>query len=288
MTYTIFEQTGYAPSCLNLAFEAAPETEKPPLLMMHGLLSSRLHWRPNVALSQSFRLICVDLPGHGDSPPLQRAEDAHPKVMVETLEALRAHLGIERWHICGQSYGAGISLRYALDYPDRCLGHVFTNANAALRRDWPAEAQAKHHEQVETLRAGGLRAIRAMAYHPAHARRFPDDIREMLAHEADRVDPDTYVMIQEVAIPVLSVADRMDTLRVPTLLVNGLRERRFQPSRDWLAVHHPAMRIVDLDGGHSINVECPEAFNVAMTDFLLPLVPPVSADHDIARTARRL
>jgi pimeloyl-ACP methyl ester carboxylesterase len=56
---------------------------------------------------------------------------------------------------------------------------------------------------------------------------------------------------------------------VPTLLVNGKRERRFQPVRDWLEQTHRNIQIVDLDGGHSVNVECPDAFNRVATAFLL-------------------
>lgn len=188
--------------------------------------------------------------------------------LVQALDAVRERLGIGRWHICGQSFGAGLTLRYALDFPRRCIGHAFTNGNAALRREWPEEARSAHRALVARIRAEGRAALRRMRYHPAHARRFPSDIREMLCVDADLADPEGFALLQQAAIPELSVAARLDELEVPTLLINGVQERRFQSTRDWLAAAHPAIEIVDLDGGHSINVERPEPFNHALTKFL--------------------
>ncbi|MEJ1991843.1 MAG: alpha/beta hydrolase, partial [Maritimibacter sp.] len=68
--------------------------------------------------------------------------------------------------------------------------------------------------------------------------------------------------------PRLSVRDRLDALSVPTLLINGLYEKKFQPSRDWLAETYPKIAISDLPGGHSVNVECAEAFNTTVETFL--------------------
>ncbi|WP_193370786.1 alpha/beta fold hydrolase [Pelagibius marinus] len=250
------------------AYDTGPESDLPPLLLIHGLLSSREHWLPNRALSKVFRIIRVDLPAHGASPTLEEPEAARPEAMVRALDILRCSLGIPRWHICGQSFGAGLSLRYALDYPDRCIAQIFTNANAALRRHWPPDAQAAHRDLVAALWSGGPTAIRRIPYHPVHARRFSPEIRKILSIEADKVDPGGYALLQQEAIPRLFVCDRLGELRVPTLLVNGLKERRFQPTRDWLAATHPEISITDLDGGHSINIENPAEFNQAVSSFL--------------------
>ncbi len=253
---------------MDLYFEAQAPSEKPALLLVHGLLSSRLHWQPNAALAEHFRLVCVDLPGHGRSPKLDHPENARPENLVLMLEAVRKKLNIERWHVCGQSFGAGLSLLYALNFPDAILAHAFTNGNAALRTDWPEQARLDHDKSLEAIRNTGMEAIRKMRYHPARAHRFDDDIRQVLTQEAELVDPTTFLALQEVAIPALTVADRLSELSVPTLLINGVLERQFQPTRHKLAQTHPNISIVDLDGGHSINVENPSGFNQALTRFL--------------------
>lgn len=256
-----------APS-LTLAYEAAPDTGLPPLLLVHGLLVGRDIWAPNSGLSRQFRLVRVDLPGHSQSPIPQAPEQAQPGAIVAALERLRKSLGIAQWHLCGQSFGAGIVLRCALDHPDACKGLIFTNANAALRGP-ESEAQLEvRRGLIAELRAGGQSALRKLPYHPAHARRFPPDLRQLLSDHADNISPEGLALLMQEALPRLSVRDRLDALSVPTLLINGLYEKKFQPSRDWLAETHPKIAITDLPGGHSVNVDCAEAFDTTVKAFL--------------------
>ncbi len=251
-----------------LAYEAAPDTGLPPLLMVHGLLVSRDIWEPNLALSRHFRLIRVDLPGHGESPAPQSPEQARPDRIFRALDQLRLSLGIARWHLCGQSFGAGIVLGYALAFPEACAGVVFTNANAALHGIEAEDQLDTRRRLVATLRADGKDALRRLPYHPANARRFPPALRQRLSEGADNVDPESLALLMQEGLPRLSVRDRLDDLSVPTLLINGRYERKFQPLRDWLEDAHPGVAIADLPGGHSVNVDCPEPFNAAVTAFL--------------------
>ncbi|WP_439012171.1 alpha/beta fold hydrolase [Rhizobium sp. F40D2] len=236
--------------------------------MVHGMLSSRNHWRPNRSLSQEFRVVRIDLPAHGLSPTPEDEADATPEALVQAIEAVRARLQISRWHICGQSFGAALTLRYALTFPHRVIAQVFTNANGALRETWDAAQQRRNLNQIDEILQEGHAAMRRMAYHPCHARRFPPDLREILSRDADSTDVAGIALLLAQATPRLSVRDRLGQLRVPTLLVNGVWEKRFQPARKWLSETYPHIVIEDLQGGHSINIECPDEFNAAVSLFL--------------------
>ncbi len=189
--------------------------------------------------------------------------------MVAGLDRVRSDLGIAAWHVCGASFGAGLALRYALDHPDSCRTVSFTNGNAAFRAAWSEDDLHAQAKLAAHLRAGGAEAVRALPYHPAHARRFPPEIRALLVEAAARVPPETVALLQQETNPRLSLRDRLGRMRPPCLLINGALERRFQPSRDWLAQAHPEIAIVDLPGGHSINIERPAAFDEALTRFIL-------------------
>lgn len=89
-----------------------------PLVLVHGFASSRRafdHVAP--ALSEHFTVIAVDLPGHGQSPPL--AESASGPVTAKDLAtALGAFLdskGIDRAHLAGNSMGGWVCLEAAAD-----------------------------------------------------------------------------------------------------------------------------------------------------------------------------
>lgn len=245
------------------------QTGKPALLLVHGFLSSHRHWDANSSLGQAYRLIRVDLPGHGAAPAPPTEEPLTPDTLVRGLEDVRARLGITRWSLCGQSFGAGLTLRYALDFPDRIDAHVFTNANAALAGPWRPERIARNADHIAFLDRLGAAGLKRLPYHPRKARRLPDEARAPLLADAARVDPNVFRRLLTEALPRLSVRSRLSELRVPTLLVNGRFEKSFQPHRDWLAAHRAGVAIVDLDGGHSVNIECAAAFTKAACAFLI-------------------
>ncbi|WP_244630340.1 alpha/beta fold hydrolase [Nitratireductor aestuarii] len=254
-------------SCHPMRFFADP-VGKPPLLLMHGMLSSRNHWRLNeAALRSRYRLIIAELPGHGETRPSE-PYDVRPDALVEAIEQARITLDIPRWHICGQSFGAGLVLRYALKYPEYVGALVWTNANRLLADPLTPDQLAVLHARADKVDQLGLEGIRSDRVYPGNARYFPAEIREILKHDADGSDYSIVADIIRHALGHVTVRDRVRSLRVPTLLVNGMRERAFQPWRQEAAEMLPFMEVVDLDGGHSINIEQAEAFNEAVMNFL--------------------
>ncbi|MFV0243830.1 MAG: alpha/beta fold hydrolase [Qingshengfaniella sp.] len=256
------------PDPLPIRFSADPPG-LPPLLLVHGFYSSRNHWRLNLqALRRRYRIILAELPGHGQTPGCTDPVRLHPNALADTLDAGRRALGIVRWHICGQSFGAGLTLRHALRHPPSVGAQVWTNANRALAGPGTPQQVQAARDRRDQLVQEGLAALRRETFHPRFARRFPPDLREILARDADGCDLATIVALMDHTLPVLPLADRLADTTVPTLLINGLKERRFQPQRDLATRLLPQMEVVDLDGGHSINIEQPAAFDAAVLAFL--------------------
>lgn len=253
--------------------------DRPWLLLVHGMLSNACHWLPNRArLGRAFNLVQVDLPGHGYSPAPADPASVTADSLIARLDEIRAGLGIARWYVCGQSFGAGLTLGYALRYPERVVAQCFTNARVVLRdSDAPAEVQARA-ARLAALRRDGTEALRSERFHPRFARRFPPEIRRILSEDADRIDIPTYCQLLEHVMPALSLRHRPDAApKVPTLLINGRHERAFQPVRAELARLWPGLHIVDIDGGHSVNIENPEGFAQELQGFFASCPCPAEA-----------
>lgn len=241
----------------------------PPLLLLHGFLSSRNHWLRNLpALRQQYRIVLAELPGHGETRGCVDATALHPDALADALDAGRQALGVECWSICGQSFGAAITLRHALRHPASVRAQVWTNGNRVVAPPWDDAAREAHRVRRDRLASEGRGALTRERFHPRFARRFPEDIRTLLAKDADNCDTDTLVAMMDHATPYLSLRDRFQQTRVPTLLVNGVLERSFQVHRNFAVAALSAMDVVDLQGGHSINIEQPGAFDAAALDFL--------------------
>jgi haloacetate dehalogenase len=103
--------------------------EGPPLLLLHGYPQTHAMWHGLAALLQRrFRIICMDLPGYGDSfKPLPAADHApHSKraMAADIVAAMRA-LGFEEWFVGSHDRGARVAHRMALDHPQR-VGKLIT------------------------------------------------------------------------------------------------------------------------------------------------------------------
>ena len=85
-----------------------------PLILIHGLGSSRSVWNPVLpALAERFDVITVDLPGHGDSPPFAPDADATPAGIAVTVGALLDTLSVPTAHLAGNSLGGWVALELA-------------------------------------------------------------------------------------------------------------------------------------------------------------------------------
>lgn len=71
-----------------------------------------------------YRIVVFDQRGSGRSSPLGELTDNTTPHLVEDIERLRRHLGIERWLVFGGSWGSTLALAYGGAHPDRCLGFV--------------------------------------------------------------------------------------------------------------------------------------------------------------------
>jgi proline iminopeptidase len=71
-----------------------------------------------------YRIVLFDQRGAGKSEPSGSTLDNTTWHLVEDIESLRRHLGVERWLLFGGSWGSTLSLAYAIAHPERVLALV--------------------------------------------------------------------------------------------------------------------------------------------------------------------
>jgi pimeloyl-ACP methyl ester carboxylesterase len=246
----------------HLHFEVDGDEGGQPLLLLHGFMSSNLQWALNrERLRGRFRLVAVELWGHGKSPTPREPARYRVEGYGAELERIRTRLGVARWLVCGQSFGAGIAIRYALARPQPVAGLIVTNSRSAF-----------NDVSREAGESGGLDAwqgldTRTLPFHPCHAKRFPAGLKARMESAADAIP--AYALWQATATTArdLSCRQLAAGLSVPTLLVNGRYEKSFQDDRDFAVATIAGIEVADLDAGHSVNIEAPRAFDRAVIEF---------------------
>jgi pimeloyl-ACP methyl ester carboxylesterase len=94
-----------------------------PIVLLHGLSATRRNvvQGSRHLIKRGYRLIAYDARGHGSSSPADSYE--YPE-LVDDLEAVLAHLGIERTALVGSSMGAATAMAFTLDHPERVAALV--------------------------------------------------------------------------------------------------------------------------------------------------------------------
>jgi proline iminopeptidase len=102
-----------------LYFEQCGNPNGKPAVFLHGgpggglTTDYRRYFNPDV-----YRLVLFDQRGSGKSTPHASLEENTTWHLVEDIEKLRVHLGIEQWLVFGGSWGSTLALAYAETHPD--------------------------------------------------------------------------------------------------------------------------------------------------------------------------
>lgn len=94
-----------------------------------------------------YRVILLDQRGAGKSLPAGCCDDNTTPDLIDDIELLRQHLGIERWLVMGGSWGATLGILYAAAHPGRLSGLLLRNPFLARAADldWFFGGTRQHH-----------------------------------------------------------------------------------------------------------------------------------------------
>lgn len=101
--------------------------EGPVMVLLHGSNSSLHTWEPLKRELAGYRIITLDLPGHGltGATPTHRYDTDE---MVAAVDGVATALGLDRFILGGNSMGGGISWRYALAHPTKVQALILLDA----------------------------------------------------------------------------------------------------------------------------------------------------------------
>jgi len=239
----------------------------PALVLLHPLGASSGTWQAQLPeFERFFRVIRVDLRGHGDS----RLKDGAPRACtvqdlandaLGVLDALR----IDRAHWCGLSIGGVIALQVAVTAPRRVLRLGLANTAAVF------SPPSIWDERIETARTQGL----APLFAAIPERWFSAGFRERESAEVERVKSllaDTQVQGYIEACSALREVDlraRLVDVQAPTLVISSAQDLATSIERaEELAEGISGADLLVLDAAHLSNVEQAVEFTTAVVDFL--------------------
>ncbi|RDZ26786.1 alpha/beta fold hydrolase [Lysobacter silvisoli] len=212
---------------IDLAVRLAGERSAPALLLIHGFPSSSATFRNVIApLAQRCYVVAPDLPGYGQSDPIEQPSFSR---YADIIEGLLTQLGIDRFHLYLHDYGAAVGLHLATRAPERIRGLIVQNANAhasGIGPQWAA-TQAYWDDPTPEREA---EATAHLSYEGTRYQYVGDIPRDI----AGRIDPQQW----EEDWRVMSQTGRLELQRA---LVYDYRNHvaRFGDIADYLRRHQP-------------------------------------------------
>jgi pimeloyl-ACP methyl ester carboxylesterase len=247
----------------------------PAVVLGHSLLCSGKMWEGQIPrLADSYRVVNVDYRGHGKSEPVKRNFTLSD--LVDDTVAILDELGMERAVWGGLSTGGMVSLRAALQAPERVRAVIVSDASAEAE---PLYSKLKYRALGVGARLMGLRrfvpALLPIMFGRSTLREnrglVDDWIPELLS-----IDIPSTLRFLEAVIRRDSLLHRLGQIRVPALVMVG-EEDRAQPvarsRRIADGVRDARLEIIPR-AGHLCALEQPEVVTRAMIGFLDSLAPP--------------
>ncbi len=147
---------------IDIFYREAGAADAPAIVLLHGFPTSSHMFRNLIpALAHRYRVIAPDYPAFGHSGTPDRREFTYSFArFAELMDGLLNQLGVERYALYVQDYGAPVGYRLALMHPERITALVVQNGNAyeeGLKQFWnPIKAYWADGSQAhrEALRAG--------------------------------------------------------------------------------------------------------------------------------------
>lgn len=253
--------------------DSDPTASKPVVFCLHAIGHGGSDFAAfEAAFAASHRIITVDWPGQGASPPDRQPADAQR--YTELFSALVEVLALKSIVILGNSIGGSVAIRYAAAHPDNVRALMLANSGGLDRNPGGFVPGLFIGHIAKKMRQGAARDPDFKAW-------FRDYYARILPTTAARVRRDAIVESAYEIAPVLAQAwesfAREDadvralarSLKMPVFVAWASRDKAIRWSRNRAAVAQiPKHELHFFDAGHAAFLETPEAFNEAAAKFL--------------------
>jgi len=234
----------------------------PVVVLLTGSNLDRRMWaRETEWLSKGHTVVRYDLRAHGESDTATK-EFSHLEDLIAVLDALK----IQKASLVGLSAGSTIALDAALEIPARVERIVLSGP--AISGFVPKVRPSFPPELMPALQAGDYKKVSELLLTTPVFAAPPESqalVRQMVM-ENDRLWTVDRALMKGPAQPA---SGRLESVRVPTLVLIGEKDEGQREHADALAARVPGAKLVRVPGGgHLLNLTSPKEFEAAVSAFL--------------------
>jgi pimeloyl-ACP methyl ester carboxylesterase len=271
---------------LNVHYRDEGKRDGRVMVLVHGSNASLHTWAPWVALlGKDYRIISLDLPGHGLTGVHPGGVYDYP-VFVDVVDKLMTKLGVAKAVIGGNSMGGGVSWMFALSHPEKTEAVLLVDAAGA-----PAWQSKKTPIGFRAMRTP---VVKELARFIAPRSMFESSIKTSMSvqskiddalidryWELNRYPGNREATMKRFALPHnnrQASKEALATIKVPVMIMWGEEDNLIPvSSARWFASAIPGAKLVVYPKvGHIPMEEVPERSAADVKAWLDALPPPAA------------
>jgi pimeloyl-ACP methyl ester carboxylesterase len=253
---------------VKIAYREAGAADKPTMLLLHGVpSSSRMYDGLMRKLGDRYHLIAPDYPGFGNSDAPSPANFTYTfDHLSEVVQKFTDAVGVKRYVLFMQDYGAPVGMRVAIARPEAVMGTIFQNGNVydeglgamwAKRKPFWTDRAAHEQEVRDAQQALATTRARHLGTDPNVEAYDPDLWMDEYAYlnrpGQGAIQADLIYDYQTNIAAYPEWQKWLAAHRPPTLVVWGKYDPAFiVPGAEAFKRDVPEARIAILDGGHFV------------------------------------
>lgn len=256
---------------IDLVYEV--QGEGPALVFLHGYLESKEIWQHFTGLfADNYKVICIDLPGHGKSGILGECHDMD--LMANAVDAVLMHEGVRESVMFGHSMGGYVLMEYVYNFREKLKGYCLFHSTCFADNE---EKKNNRDREIGLVKCGKKNQI----IHTNIPKGFADSNLEGMKTEIEHAKQIAMASPEEGVVALLrgmkNRKDHSEALRMinpPLLLIWGKKDNYIgeEAFRKLITIAPHASVIILQNSGHMGFLEETECVYSGITGFLESIV----------------
>lgn len=244
------------------------------MVLLHGFTGSTKTWHRVAPEFPEFKIVLVDLLGHGHSGSPAGASRYSMEKQIRDLHELFQEMKIDRFVLAGYSMGGRTALAYACTHPERVEALVLESASPGLKNDAEQQERRVRDEKLaeRILSDGVLEFVDFWEKIPLFdsQKGLSDAVRKNIRTERLEQKPLGLAnsLIGMGTGSQASYWDDLGRLDLPVLLITGSLDEKFCAIAKRMVERLPHAEHRIMEAGHAIHVEKPAEFATMVKKYL--------------------
>ena len=250
-----------------------PENKK-SIVFLHGFTGSTKTWQETAKSLPDYRLVLVDLLGHGKTDSPNQAARYSMEQQISDLEDIFAQLELANFTLVGYSMGGRTALAYAAVYPQRVKALILESASPGLQTERERLQRSQRDEKLaDSILAGGIVSfVEKWQDIPLFdsQKNLPEAVQHAVREERLVQKPIGLAnsLIGMGTGAQASLWEQLKLMGLPVLLITGSLDLKFTALAEKMLQALPNAEHGVIEAGHAIHVEKPAEFATMIEEYL--------------------